>query len=814
VSVDPDQLILSGKGNQVVARRKSSGGNGSSSDDENLPERTEQIQFVPISDETRRRYLNYALSVITSRALPDARDGLKPVQRRILYVMYDRQRLTPDSKTSKCAKICGYTTGSFHPHGDMAVYEALVRLAQDFTLRYPLVIGQGNFGSIMGLRAAAARYTEAKVSRLAENLMNELRYQTVDMRPTYDAADEEPVVLPARYPALLVNGTQGIAVGMATNMPPHNLNEVTRAAIHLVENPDATVAQLMKYVKGPDFPLGGRIVTDRNELREAYETGRGAIKVRGEWRFDQEGRREIPNRIIIHSIPYGVTTGPLMTEIGDLVEARKLPQLVSVNDETNEENGLRIAIEVKSKGDVEAVMAYLYRHTSLEQNFSYNATCLVPDDRGNLVPRVLNLKEQLQYFLDFRYETVRRRLEYQLEMLRRRIHILEGFEIVFNGLDRALKIIRASSGKKDAAEKLMAEFPLDEIQCDAILELQLYRISRLEIDKIREELAEKRAEAARLELILKSRTKMWKLITTELEEVAKEFGDERRSGIGSSEEIVEFDPQAYIVRENTNVVVTRDGWIKRVGQLASVTKTRVREGDSVLAVVPGSTLDHAVFFCSDGVAFTLPIDQVPVSSGYGEPMAKRVKIGDGVTIISAATTDGRFVPTVDDVGDGVGVLLLVATKRGQVMLLPFEMFRTPSTKAGRRFCRLNKDDQVIYASLVTTAETVFLASRKARVLHFRIDEIPVLNSAGKGVRGLKLEAGDELLGAVQLSRPSDTLRVRNENDKVLAFGQTKYQITSRGGRGVKTSMRTEFVELIQPEIELVDWSEMGGVADA
>ena len=807
-------VVLSRQRTPSVARKKSACKNGSRLFEDEPESMDSNVQFVPISEETRRRYLNYALSVITSRALPDARDGLKPVQRRIMYVMYDRLRLSFDAKTRKCAKICGDTTGSFHPHGDMAVYDALVRMAQDFSLRYPLVVGQGNFGSIMGLRAAAARYTEAKVSRLAENLMNELRYQTVDMRPTYDAADQEPMVLPARYPALLVNGTSGIAVGMATNMPPHNLNEVTKAAVHLIANPDAGVAQLMKYVKGPDFPLGGRIVTDRNALREAYETGRGSIKVRGEWRFDVEGKKEILNKIVIYSIPYGVTTGPLMTEIGDLVEARKLPQLVSVNDETNEENGLRIAIELKSKNDAEAVIAYLYRHTSLEQNFSYNATCLIPDEHGSLVPRVLNLKEQLQYFLDFRYDTVRRRLEYQLELLRRRIHILEGFEIIFNGLDKALKIIRASSGKKDAATKLMAEFPLDEIQTDAILELQLYRISRLEIDKIREELAEKRAEAARIEQILKSKKKMWALITSELEEVAREFGDPRRSELGSSEEIVEYDPSAYIIRENTNVVVTKEGWIKRVGQLASITKTRVREGDAVLTVAPGSTLHNVVFFCSDGVAYTLPIDQLPVSSGYGEPLAKRAKMADGVSVVNALTTDPRFVTSLEEVGDDVGVMLLVATQMGNVLRIPFESLRTPSTKAGRKYCRLNKGDQVSYVGLITTAETMFMASRKARVLHFRIDDIPVLSGAGKGVRGIKLEAGDQLLGVVQLSRPSDTLKVKNENDKLLSFGQTKYQVTSRGGRGVKTSMRTEFVELIQPEIELVDWSDLGGVGGA
>ncbi|HQX51835.1 MAG TPA: DNA gyrase subunit A, partial [Planctomycetaceae bacterium] len=638
-------------------------------------------------------------------------------------------------------------------------------------------------------------------------------FQTVEMRPTYDAADEEPVVVPARYPALLVNGASGIAVGMATNMPPHNLGEVIKACIHLIENPDASTAQLTRYVKGPDFPLGGRIVTDRAELKEMYETGRGSVKVRGEWRFDQQGKKQDTSRIIVYSVPYGVTTGPLMAEIGELIAARKLPQLEGVNDETNEENGLRIAIDLKSGADPEAVIAYLFKHTALEQNFGYNATCLVPSDHGSTVPRVLSLQSLLQHFLDFRYETVRRRLEYQLAQLRKRIHILEGFAIVFDGLDRALKIIRASDGKKDAAKRLMAEFPLDEIQTDAVLELQLYRISMLEIGDIREELARKKAEAAAIEALLTSKTKMWKLISTELEQIATDYGDARRSELGSTEEIVEYDPQAYIVKENTNVVVTKEGWIKRVGQLSNVSKTRVREGDSVLTVVPGSTLDHAVFFCNDGIAYTLPIDQLPVSSGYGEPLAKRAKMKDGVSVVAALPTDTRFVASLDEVGDGVGLTLFIATKGGQVMRLPFEAFRTPSTKAGRKFCRLGKTDQIVYIDLVREAETVFIASKKARILHFAIEDVPVLGGAGKGVRGIKLEAGDEVLGVVQMSRPSDAMRVKNDNDNILSFGQTKYQVTSRGGRGVKTSSRTGFVELIQPDIQLVDWSELGGVGE-
>jgi DNA gyrase subunit A len=463
---------------------------------------------------------------------------------------------------------------------------------------------------------------------------------------------------------------------------------------------------------------------------------------------------------------------------------------------------------MKSGADAEAVMAYLFRHTSLEQNFSFNSTALVPDEHGSTVPRVLSLKELLQHFLDFRYETVRRRLEYQLEQLRRRIHILEGFAIIFDGLDRALKIIRASSGKKDAAAKLMKKFPLDEIQTDAVLELALYRISQLEIEHIRVELKEKKAEAARIQKLLKSKTQMWKLIRTELEELAAEFGDKRRSDFGSVDEIVEFDASAYIIKENTNVVVTSDGWVKRVNSLASVSKTRVRDGDSVQNVIPGSTLDNAVFFSSDGVAFTVPIDQLPISSGYGEPFAKHAKLNDGASIAAVLTTDPRFVEAVDDDSEEWGPLLLVATRHGQVLTIPYHGFRTPSTKAGRKYCRLRKGDEVVYCQLIEDAETVFFASTNARVLHFSLDDVPMLTNAGKGVRGIKLEADDRLLGVVQLARPSDCLRVVTSNDKEMVFGQQKYQITSRGGRGVMTSKRSSFDRVIQPAIPLVDWSEM------
>jgi len=769
----------------------------------------DRVEFVSISQETRRRYLNYAMSVIQSRALPDVRDGLKPVQRRILYVMYNGLHLTHDAKTRKCAKICGDTTGNYHPHGDQSVYDALVRLAQNFTFRVPLIDGQGNFGSVMGLPAAAPRYTEARLTKVAGHLMNELKFDTVDMRATYDGATQEPVVMPARYPNLLVNGTQGIAVGMATSIPPHNLAEVIKACVHLIDTPRATVAQLMRYIKGPDFPLGGRIVTDRSDIRKMYEDGRGSVKVRGEWRFDKERRKDVPNRLVIYSVPYNVETGSLTSEIGNIIANRKLPLLEEVNDETDDRNGLRIVLELKPGADPDAVIAYLYKNTSLEQNFSYNATCLVPDDSGMLVPARATLVGILQHFLVFRQETVRKRFQYQLAQLEKRIHILEGFCIIFNGLDKALKLIRASSGKQDAAKKLMKAFPLDEVQTMAILELQLYKISKLEIDDIREELADKKKQARQIRNILKSESKLWKVVRKELLELSEEFADRRRTGIGSSNEITEFAAETYIVRENTNVVVTREGWLKRVGRLAKVKNTRVREGDSVLDVLPGSTVDNAIFFSSDGVAYTLSIDQVPASSGYGEPLAKHVRMGDGVSIVMAISTDARFTPE-DELDDDASTAphLLVSTAQGQVMRVSLSTFRPPSTKVGRKYCRLRKGDFVVHVEVIAEHQTMFLATKKARIIHFALDDVPVLSGPGVGVKGIKMESGDEVLGAKLLTRPSDTLRVDNSNGTTLSFGQMKYNVTSRGGKGIKTSQRNEFSAIVPEPIELVDWAAL------
>jgi len=772
----------------------------------------DRLRYVSISQESRRRYLNYAVSVIMSRALPDVRDGLKPVQRRLLYTMFDSLRLLFDARYAKSMKIYGETVGNFHPHGESATYEALVRMAQGFSLRYPLVDGWGNFGSVMGLPPAAARYTEARLTALACELMTELRFETVPFRPTYDRQREEPVVLPARYPNLLVNGAQGIAVGMATSIPPHNLTEVIDACIALIGDRSLTVAQLLKYIKGPDFPLGGRIVTERKELRTLYEEGRGSIKVRGEWQLDREKRKEVPDRVVITSIPYGVESGPLLQSIGEIVANRKLPQLLDCADLSDKDHELKILLKLKPGSDPHVVMAYLYKHTALEQNFSYNATALVPDEQGGLMPQRMNLVDMLLAFLDFRFTTVKQRFEFQLRQLQRRIHLLKGFQLIFDGLDRALKIIRHSTGKADAATKLMAAFPLDAEQTNAILEMMLYKISQLEINDILGELKEKKKAAAELETILASNRRLWKVVETELTEIRDRFGDRRRTALGSAEEVAEFNPEAYIVRENTNVVLSREGWVKRVGRLASVDSTRVREGDDVLTVVPGSTLDQVIFFSSEGIAYTARIDTVPVSSGYGEPVSKNFKLGDGAAIIAAVSTDARFTPADHKIKgqDQPGPYLLVATARGQVMRLPLQPFRGVSTRAGRKFCRLAPGDRVVFVELQGEATSMFLASAQARVLHFAVDEVPVLSGPGKGARGIRIAPEDSVLGAALLTRPSDCLRVESTGGKEMVFGQQKYELTSRGGKGIRTIQRAGFAKILRPAIELVDWTALEG----
>jgi DNA gyrase subunit A len=768
----------------------------------------ESIQPVSITEETRRRYLNYALSVITARALPDVRDGLKPVQRRILYTMYHDLHGYFDTKARKSAKIVGDVMGNYHPHGDAAIYDALVRLAQPFVMRQPLVFGQGNFGSVDGDNPADMRYTEAKLAAIADQLMVELRQRTVDMRPNYDGTRNEPVVLPAQFPNLLVNGASGIAVGMATNIPPHNLGEVVKAAVRLIDHPGATTAQLLNHIKGPDFPLGGKVVTDRATLRKIYEDGTGSIKVQGEWKLEVVGRRE---QIVITSIPYGVNKGSLESAIGAIIATRQLPQLTNLVNESNEKEGLRIVLEMKADTDPSLVMAYLYKRTALQENFAYNLTCLVPGTDGKLRPERLGLKELLRHFLVFRLATVRRRFEYELEQLRQRIHILEGFRIIFNALDKAIKLIRESDGKPDAAAKLIRVFKLDEVQADAILDAHLYRIAQMEIKKILDERKEKKAEAERIDGILRSNRKLWGVVKGELNGLGEKFADRRRTRMGSAVDAPDFDPEAYIIRENTNVVLTRDGWIKRVGRLTSIESTRVREGDEVIAVVPGNTLDQVIFFADDGTAYTMRINEVPASSGYGEPIARFFRLGDQVRIVNAITTDERFTPPDEKAknGEPPGPYLLAVTVQGQTLRRPLALFRTASTVRGRQYARLNEGDRVVMARLLRNEKSIFLASANGHVIHFPVKEINVLGGAGKGVIGIKLEEGDTCLGGALARTPSDALVVETSGGKRLEYRGSR-ELTSRGGKGFEAVKRSTLVRVVPPPIELVDWEKVEG----
>jgi DNA gyrase subunit A len=767
---------------------------------------TENIQPVSIVEETRHRYLHYALSVISSRALPDVRDGLKPVQRRILYTMYHDLRLAHDGRPTKCAKITGAVTGNYHPHGTVPAYEALVRMVQDWVMRLPLVHGQGNFGSVDGDPPAAERYTEAKLTAAADSLLAELRQKTVDMRPNYDNSTSEPIVLPAQYPNILVNGVAGIAVGMATNIPPHNLGEVCNAAVAMIEDSDITTARLLERVKGPDFPLGGKIVTDRRTLRGIYEEGHGSIKVQGEWHFE-EGKKQ--PQIVITSIPYGVVKGNLENEMGAIIEARKVPGVTGLTNESNEKNGLRITLDVKPGTDPQLAMAYFYRHTALQQSFAYNMTCLVPDDDGKLQPQRVGLKEILRHFLDFRFATVRRRFEFELEQLKKRIHILEGFMIVFNALDKAIRLIRESSGKADAAEKLMKAFDLDEEQTNAILEAQLYKIAQMEIKKIREELREKKALASEIEDILGSKKRLWTVVKRELDALGAEFGDRRRTRMATDEDVLEFDEEAYIVRENTNVVLTRDGWIKRVGRLTSIESTRIREGDEVIAVVPGNTLDHVVFFADDGTAYTMRMNEVPASTGYGEPITKFFNLDDQVRIINAVTTDERFIPaeTKPKRGDPPGPYVLAATSTGLALRTPLLAFRGASTRNGRRYCRVDEGAKIVLATVPQDETSMFLASRDGHVIHFDISEVNILAGVGKGVMGIKLKGNDVCLGGALCGSRHDALIVETSGGITKEIRRGAYPATSRGGKGYEVVKRADLVRVLPAPIQLVDWEK-------
>ena len=755
---------------------------------------------MALHDAAQARYLNYALSVITSRALPDVRDGLKPVQRRILYTMW-QQNLTADSRHRKCAKVVGDVMGSYHPHGDAAIYDTLVRLAQPFSMRYPFVEGSGNFGSLDGDAAAAMRYTECRLARLSDELLTEIEQDTVPFRPNYDGTKVEPVVLPARLPNLLVNGATGIAVGMATNIPPHNLGEVCTALLKLLDNEDMTGAQLARYVKGPDFPTGGQILNSPEELRQIYKTGAGTVRLRGTWDIGPESRGS--KMIYIESIPYTVNKAQLVERIAEVALSRKLPPLLDVKDLSTED--VRVALELKKDADERMVMAYLFKHTPLQTNVVVNLTCLVPTEQPEVGrPERLDLKSILWHILHFRLEIVTSRLEHEAAALKRRIHILEGFETVFDALDEIIRLIRKSDGKADAAQKIIARFKLDEEQADAILELKVYRLARLEILLIRQELEDKRKRGRRIAALLRDEDSRWTLVREELDEIQRTYGDKRRTLIEAEEE-VEYSVDDFIVEEDNVVIATRDGWVKRQKEVKDIASTRLREGDAVLAAQPGSTRATVVFFTNFGVAYSCRIIDVPASTGYGEPIQRLFRLKDGERIVATLSLDPRTTPGINPAKEGAvpPTHAVAVTSDGYALRFSLAPLAEPSTRAGRRFARPAGGAEVVGVSASRGTEVLIAVTHEARAMLCKADEVNYLSGPGKGVILIKINREkDRVLGFVLSTGDRGLLTVETTRGATQTVSTAKYEVTSRGGKGRALLQRAQFTRVVPGEIDV------------
>jgi DNA gyrase subunit A len=754
-------------------------------------------EAVELHAAAQTRYLNYALSVITSRALPDVRDGLKPVQRRILYTMW-QQNLTADVKHRKCAKVVGDVMGNYHPHGDSALYETLVRMAQSFSLRYPLIDGSGNFGSLDGDSAAAMRYTECRLARLSDEILAEIHQDTVPFRPNYDGTRTEPVVLPSRIPNLLINGATGIAVGMATNIPPHNLNEVCTALIKLLGNSELTSAQLCRYIKGPDFPTGGEMLNSPEELKEIYKTGSGAIRLRATWEVGPVTKAA--KTIYITSVPYTVNKSTLVERIADVALSRKLPPLVDVKDLSTDD--VRIALELKKDSDEKMVMAYLFKHTPLQNSFIVNLTCLIPTENPEVGrPERLDLHAILWHFLHFRLDVVTKRLEHELEALRKRVHILQGFEKVFDALDDILKIVRKSEGKADAAQQIMGRFELDAEQTDAILELKIYRLARLEILIIRKELEEKRRRMRQINTLLKDEQSRWDIVRVELEEIQKKYSDPRRTSISSDAGEAEYTAEDFIVDEDNVVLLSRDGWVKRQKEVKDVASTRVREGDAVMAALAGSTRASVVFFSNFGVAYSSRIADIPASTGYGEPIQRFFKLKDGERIVAALSLDPRVAGNITPRKEGAEppVHALAVTSDGYSMRFSLEPFAEPSTRSGRRYARAADGAEFVGVARLTGGEIVIAATREARAILCKADEVNFLSGPGRGVILIKLSGDtDRVLGFIASKGDRDLMTVETSRGAEQTISTTKYEVTGRGGKGRELLQRGQFTRVITP----------------
>jgi DNA gyrase subunit A len=731
-----------------------------------------------VSAEMKESYLDYAMSVITARALPDVRDGLKPVHRRILYAMY-KMRLLPTGKSKKSASVVGEVLGKYHPHGDAAVYDAMVNIAQPFSYRYPLVLGQGNFGSIDGDPPAAMRYTEARMSRIAVELMQDLEKDTVEWRPNYDGAWKEPTVLPALLPNLLLNGTLGIAVGMATNIPPHNLREVVAATVHLIDNPDATTDELLSFVKGPDFPTGG-IIFDEKEIKHAYATGKGGVITRGEAEIVEGKKGQF--QIIITSIPYRVNKADLIVKIADLVRDKKIEGIKDIRDEST--NDIRIAIDLKTGAFPQKVLNYLYKHTQLEDTFHLNVVCLVDG-----VPQTLPLRSILEEFIGHRLIVVRRRTEFDLKEARAREHILLGLSKALDHIDEVIKTIKQSKDTGDAKIALMKKFGFSELQTLAILDMKLQRLAGLERKKIEDELNDIQKKIAGFEALLGSERKMRDVIKGELTQAAEKYGDDRRTKVMKGG-VQAFSAEDLIPEEENVVVFTQGGYIKRTNPSeyhaqkrggVGVIDLNTKEEDFVTMLAGASTHDDLLFFTDRGKVYQLKMYELPEGkrATKGKSVMNFLSLSDGENVTS-------ILPLSKEVkGSAAGVLMV--TKQGTVKKVSAESFHDVR-RSGIIAITLEKDDKLIATATVSPGDEALLVTRKGQSIRFKESDARAMGRSAGGVRGIRLSAQDEVVGlSVVSKKDTSALLILFSNGYGKKTAVSEYKVQKRGGGGVKTA---------------------------
>ena len=735
---------------------------------------------INIEDEMRRSYLDYAMSVIVGRALPDIRDGLKPVHRRILFGMHE-MGLTPNRPTRKCAKISGEVMGKYHPHGDAPIYDSLVRMAQPFSMRYPLVEGQGNFGSIDGDPPAASRYTEARLSRIAVPMLEDIDKETVDFRPNYDESEVEPEVLPTRVPNLLINGSSGIAVGMATNIPPHNLTEIINATIALIQNPKTPLAKIIEMVPGPDFPTGGFIL-GRQGIIDAYTKGRGQLKLRARAAIETVGKDR--QHIIVTEIPYQVNKSRLIEHAAALLNDKKIEGISDIRDESDRD-GLRIVFELKRGEQAEVVLNNLYKHTQLQIGFGVIMLSIV-----NGQPRELGLLDSIKFFIDHRVDVVRRRTDFELRKARDREHLLLGFQKALDNIDEVIKLIRAAKAPREARDSLIARFTFTEKQAQAIIELQLQRLTGMERQKILDELADIQRRIKEYLEILGSEKILRDLIVKELKEVQKDFGDERRTEI--VEDTGEIHLEDLVPVEDVAVTVTHGGYVKRTavdtyrrqsrggkGRIGMGTRTE----DFVEYFLVASTHSYLLIFTDRGQVFWLKIYETPDAAtiGKGKHISNLINLQPGETV-KAFLAVPKFEP---------GQFIVMVTKQGVIKKCELTEFDNPMAR-GIRALTLDEGDELISANLTSGSNFIFLGSHEGQAIRFNEEEVRPMGRTARGVRAMDLAEGDYLVGTEVVEKEGLILSISE-----LGYGKRTpledYRLTHRGGKGVinmKTTAKT------------------------